>query len=184
MDIRYVRGSRDPGRFLVTLGQREQGKGELGLPFFDKIMATGWEFTEKTLDENMAAAKSRYGEIGESAPVPDVDGGVEQSKGALGRTMSAVHEHLGTVVGRLRGSMPSVINITGSVTGVLATAMGALPAWRYLGGRLAAEACVSAAGGKSTTARGPDESRNMVLTRPSFEGNGVHGAISTRNIAV
>ena len=58
----------------------------------------------------------------------------------LGQTMGNVKDHLGPLVSKLDSAMPKILNVTDSVTGVMATALDALPVWRFLGARLAAEA--------------------------------------------
>ncbi|HPJ38765.1 MAG TPA: hypothetical protein PLT75_09990, partial [Spirochaetota bacterium] len=53
--------------------------------------------------------------------------------------------HTGTVMQSVRSFLPSaatVGNVADSVTGAAATAMDVMPVWRFLGSRLAAEACV------------------------------------------
>jgi hypothetical protein len=54
--------------------------------------------------------------------------------------MASVHDHLGSIVAKLESAMPAILSATDSATGAMATTFDALPAWRFLGARLAAEA--------------------------------------------
>jgi len=113
---------------------------EIALPFFSGVAEGGWDFASRHLQGVMAEGESKFGQVmGEKATgdLKEMLGGMNN---LLGQTMADVKEHLGPLVSKLDSAMPKILNITGSGTGMMATALDALPVWRFLGGRLAAEA--------------------------------------------
>ena len=114
---------------------------ELALPFFDNVVEGGWDFASKHLQGAMADGESKFVQVtGEK--VAAMAGTVQEMNGVLGQTMAGLQGHLGSIAGKLRSGLPSILSATDSITGAMATAMDALPAWRFMGARLAAEACV------------------------------------------
>jgi hypothetical protein len=114
---------------------------EIALPFFDNVVEGGWNSASKHLQGAMAEGESKFAQItGEK--VAAVAGMVQEMNGLLGQTMAGLHGHLGSITGKLRAGLPSILSATDSITGAMATAMDAIPAWRFMGARLAAEACV------------------------------------------
>jgi hypothetical protein len=113
---------------------------EIALPFFDNVVAGGWDFASRHLQGAMAEGESRFGQVMGEKATGELKETLEGMNKLLGQTMTSVHGHLGPVVSKLDSAMPKIFNITDSATGVMATALDALPVWRFLGGRLAAEA--------------------------------------------
>jgi hypothetical protein len=113
---------------------------EIALPFFSDVVAGGWDFASRHLQGAMAEGESKFGQVMGEKATGDLKETVEGMNGLLGQTMTDVKEHLGPLVSKLDSAMPKIFNFTGSATGVMATALDALPVWRFLGGRLAAEA--------------------------------------------
>ncbi len=127
---------------------------EVALPFFDNVVAGGWEFASKHLQSSMAEGAAKFGQVTGERATEDLKGMFDGMNNVLGQTMNNVHGHLGPVAEKLKGTMPAILNVTDSVTGLLATSLDALPVWRFLGARLAAEASVQRAGGAFATTVG------------------------------
>jgi hypothetical protein len=113
---------------------------EIALPFFADVVEGGWDFASKHLQGAMTDGESKFGQVMGEKATGDLKETLDGMNGLLEKTMSEVREHLGPLVSKLDSAMPKVFNFTGSATGVMATALDALPVWRFLGGRLAAEA--------------------------------------------
>lgn len=136
---------------------------EIALPFSSDVVEGGWDFASKHLQGAMSEGESRFGQVvGEKATgdLKETLGGMNH---LLSQTMTDVKAHLGSIVSKLDSAMPKVFNITGSATGVMATALDALPAWRFMGARLAAEvSAVRAVGASSQDVAGESVS-NVTL---------------------
>lgn len=115
---------------------------EIALPFLDNVVEKGWNFAQRNIADVSGETESRFGQAVGSAELGEIRATAEEVNGFLGRTTDALREHLVPIVTRLRGAMPTALNITGSATGAMATALDAMPVWTFLGARLAAEACV------------------------------------------
>jgi len=113
---------------------------EIALPFFDNVVAGGWDFASKHLQGAMAEGESKFGQVMDEKVTEDLQGTLGSMTNLLSQTMANVRGHLGPIVSKLESAMPMILNVTDSVTGVMATAFDALPVWRFLGARLAAEA--------------------------------------------
>jgi hypothetical protein len=124
---------------------------EVALPFFDNVVAGGWEFASKHLQPCMAEGASKFGQVTGEQATQDLKGMFDGMNNVLGQTMGNVHSHLGPVAEKLKATMPTILNVTDSATGLLATSLDALPVWRFLGARLAAEAVAQRAGGALAT---------------------------------
>lgn len=113
---------------------------EIALPFFDNVVAGGWDFASKHLQGAMAEGESKFGQVTGEQTTGDLKGTLEGMTNLLSQTMANVRGHLGPLATKLDSAMPKILNVTDSATGVIATALDALPVWRFLGVRLAAEA--------------------------------------------
>lgn len=113
---------------------------EIALPFFSDVVEGGWDFASRHLQGATAEGESKFGQVMGEKASGDLKETVAGMHNLLGQTMANVKDHLGPLVSKLDSAMPKIFNITGSATGVMATALDALPVWRFLGGRLAAEA--------------------------------------------
>jgi hypothetical protein len=118
---------------------------EVALPFFDNIAEQGWSAASKHIQVAMADGESKFRQITGEGSVGDLTGMVREMHGLLEQTMTALHDHLNAIAGKLKRTMPTVLTATDSITGAIATASDALPAWRFMGARLAAEACAQRA---------------------------------------
>lgn len=115
---------------------------EIALPFLDNVIEKGWDFTRQNIADVAGETESRFGQVVGGADLGEIRATAEEVNGCLARSMGALRENLVPIVARLRGAMPTVLNLTGSATGAMAIALDAMPVWSYLGARLAAEACV------------------------------------------
>lgn len=115
---------------------------ELALPFADNAAQGGGQLVDRLFRSEGAAQLKKLGSM---APGRDL-GGVGEALAALtepiGRAVDAVRPHLGSVVNSAQKNLPGAVDAADKVAGVLANAADVLPVYRYLGGRLAAEAAV------------------------------------------
>lgn len=123
---------------------------EIALPFLDNVLEKGWDFARQSIADVSGETESRFGQAVGGADLGEIRATAEEMSGVLGQAMGALREHLVPIVARLRGAMPTVLNVTGSATGAMATALDAMPVWSYLGARLATEACVLRAAKRGT----------------------------------
>ncbi len=114
---------------------------EIALPFTDNLIESSGNWMGGLLD----AAGNQEGRFQEFAG----SGPAEQAK----QILSSLREHIDSVLLKVKPYLdplrekvsaiaPTALNIADSTTGAVATALDVLPAWRFLGARLAAEACV------------------------------------------
>lgn len=116
---------------------------EVALPFADNAAAAGGRFLHNLM--------SKYGgDAGEKLSSTVGKESVEGSKGVLGTILAPMEGMVERVIPLARQiaetaskHMPNALNVADKVAGVVATGADALPAYRYLGARLAAEACGS-----------------------------------------
>ncbi len=129
---------------------------EIALPSLDNVIAGGWEYASRHLQSGMADGVSRFGQITGERTTEELKGSFNEMNKVLGQTMSNVQGRLGPVADRLTSAMPAILNVTDSVTGLLASSLDTLPIWRFLGARLAAEASVQRGGLALPSAMGVD----------------------------
>lgn len=126
------------GRFtLIYLGVVESA-----LPFLDNVVEKGWDFASSRLGEVSSEVDARFGQTMGRTDLSEARSASTEMAGVLERTLSALRGNLGPIASKPNGSMPTILNVTGSAAIATATAFDALPIWTLLGGRLVAEACV------------------------------------------
>lgn len=115
---------------------------EVALPFADNAMTSGGGMVSHLWEKYGGNAADKL--VGVAGA-----GQVQEAKGMLGTIMAPVETVVQTVVPYARGAadsikpyVPSALSMMDSAAGVVATAADAMPIYKYLGARLAAESCV------------------------------------------
>lgn len=115
---------------------------EVALPFADNLVSGGAGLIQRIYSSHGAAAVSKIGGfIGAE--------GASQAQGIMGsliapmeQTLSAVAPHARSIASSMGSFMSTAMNVADKAAGIVATAADALPVYRYLGARVAAESCV------------------------------------------
>ncbi|MES2637842.1 MAG: hypothetical protein V4850_00100 [Myxococcota bacterium] len=116
---------------------------ELALPFTDDIVAGTGSVLTRLLDRYGASAKGRLdGAVGAAAMA---DGVLDALVGPVDTMARALSAHSQTIATAAQKWLPPAIATAGTVAGAVATAADALPIYRLLGARLAAEVCLQEA---------------------------------------
>lgn len=121
--------------------------GDVALPFSDNAIRAAGPLTQKLVDMARSSGTGKLTEV--AGAVPNQAGAMlSQFAGPLESTLKQAGPHLGELVEKLKTFMPKALALTDSVTGTLATGIDALPLYRFLTSRLAAEAYVAGLSGQ------------------------------------
>lgn len=114
---------------------------EVALPFSDNVVSGGADFVRMLMDKygSSAAGKLALAGASQAAEAQSAVGGL---LGPVQNVVSQVGPHAKAIAATLQQYLPTIGNATDKVAGAVATAADALPVYRYLGARLAAESCV------------------------------------------
>ncbi len=121
------------------------GFAELALPFTDNLVEGGAGMLSRLIERHGGDVASRFGSLGASGGFAQASGLLERLIEPLGGVVDHVGKQTSAIARRLQSISPSaatIASVADSATGAAATAVDALPVWRFLGGRLVAEACV------------------------------------------
>lgn len=120
---------------------------EVALPFADNAAQGGGQLVDKLFSGGAPDQMKRMASL---APGKDL-GGVGQALASLtapiSKAVDSVRPHLDKIVGSAQKNIPGAVDAGDKVAGILANAADVMPVYRYLGGRLAAEAAVIRARG-------------------------------------
>ncbi len=114
---------------------------EVALPFADNLATGGTAFVKSLLDKYGSSAAGKLGPAGASAAA-EAQEAVGALLGPVQGVVSQVGPHSQTIADKVKDYLPGIANATDKIAGAVATAADALPVYRYLGARLAAESCV------------------------------------------
>ncbi|MFO0659522.1 MAG: caspase family protein [Polyangiaceae bacterium] len=115
---------------------------EVALPFADNLASGGAGLIQRIFSSNGAAAASKLGGMVGAEGAAQAQGLMGSLIGPFEQTLSAVAPHARSIAGSMGRFMGSAMNVADKAAGVVATAADALPMYRYLGARVAAESCV------------------------------------------
>ncbi|MCB1173529.1 MAG: hypothetical protein KDK39_08195, partial [Leptospiraceae bacterium] len=118
---------------------------EIALPFTDNLLEGGASLITKLMDSQSSDSESRFSSFLGSGPLAEAKPILDSMTQHVDSFFSQVRLYTDPLMKKAQEFAPSVMNAADSVTGGLATAADFLPAWRFLGARLAAEACVERA---------------------------------------
>ena len=118
---------------------------EAGLPFADNLVEGGASVLGRLVGEAGRAAPRFSALGGDVSSLAGAGGLLQMLSGSLGSVLDAAKGNLGAVTSGVSRFLPTVASAADSVTGAAATGLDVLPVWRFLGARLAAEACAGPA---------------------------------------
>ena len=118
---------------------------EIALPFTDNLLEAGSDVIVNLMNANRDNALERFRDYASNTPMDDVLDILESLQMQIAGIAGQVKVYIDPLTEKVNAALPGIMNATDSVTGAAATGIDLLPAWRFLGGRLAAEACVQRA---------------------------------------
>jgi len=114
---------------------------EVALPFTDNLLEGGGELVKKIMTANHDEVEKRFKGFAGGTPLNDAAALLSTLSGQLAAMLEQVKVYADPLTERVKEFIPSVMNAADSISGGAATAIDVMPAWRFLGARLAAEAC-------------------------------------------
>jgi hypothetical protein len=118
---------------------------EIALPFTDNVLEGSGNVISSLMSSASSGGAARFTRFAGASALGEATSMLEAMKQPLEQALTGVKGQIGPLTDRLRSYVPAALGAADSVTGALATGLDALPAWQFLGGRLAAEACASRA---------------------------------------
>lgn len=113
---------------------------EIALPFTDNLIEASGNWMGKLM-ESSGSQESRFSEFAGSLPFEQARAILDALKNQIDSTLTKVKPYLDPLREKVAAIAPTALNVADSTTGALATALDVLPVWKFLGARLAAEAC-------------------------------------------
>jgi tellurite resistance protein len=115
---------------------------EVGMPFADNVLVAGGSFVSDLFGKYGPSAAEKLGGL-----LPA--GGVAAAQGMMGSLLAPVDNlvqrvspYAKTAATAVSGFLPTAMNVLDKAAGAAATAIDAMPVYRYLGARVLAESCV------------------------------------------
>ncbi|MCS6898426.1 MAG: hypothetical protein RMJ98_01440 [Myxococcales bacterium] len=118
------------------------GAVEIALPFSDNLVQSGGDFLQRLMSRYGNDASSKLGGALGGAAVQEAQGMLSALMGPIQGVLNQVAPHAQTIANTAKQYIPGFMNAADKVAGAVATGADALPVYRYLGTRLAAESCV------------------------------------------
>lgn len=114
---------------------------EVALPFADNAIAGGGNLVKQLMEKYGKGASDKLGPAGAGAAL-EAQAAMNELIQPVEGVVTQVAPHATTIAGRIQAYLPTVGNATDKIAGAVATAADALPVYRYLGARVAAESCI------------------------------------------
>ncbi len=118
---------------------------EVALPFADNGMLAGGNFLSSIMQRHGGDALSKFQSIAGQDAVQGSQGVLASMMGYMESAVQRVAPFARQIADTATQYMPGALNVADKVAGVVATGADAMPVYRYLGARLAAEACAQVA---------------------------------------
>jgi hypothetical protein len=118
---------------------------EVALPFTDNLVEGGGNVISRLMSSASRGGADRFAQFAGASALGEATSMLEAMTQPLEQALASVKGQIGPLSNKLRSYVPAALGAADSVTGVVATGLDALPAWQFLGSRLAAEACASRA---------------------------------------
>ncbi len=115
---------------------------EIALPFTDNVLEGGADLLDKILSTHQGDLEARFSAFAGGTPLSDVQPILFQLKDQVTAALGQIKGYIDPLTARLESFVPQAMNVADSATGAAATAIDMMPAYRFLGARLAAEAAV------------------------------------------
>jgi len=116
---------------------------ELALPFADNAAVAGGSLFSELYQKHGSDQMKRFSGLLGGKSADGVPGALAALTGPIGQALTAVQPHAEKIAGSVKAYLPAAMTGADAAAGVLANAADVLPVYRYLGGRLAAEAVVA-----------------------------------------
>jgi hypothetical protein len=118
------------------------GAVEVALPFSDNLVQGGGDFLQRLMTRYGGDASSKLGAALGAGAVQEAQGMMGALMSPIQGVLNQVAPHAQTIANSAKQYIPGFMNTADKVAGMVATGADALPVYRYLGARLAAETCV------------------------------------------
>lgn len=115
---------------------------DVALPFADNAVSGGAGLLSRVMDRHGNAAASKLASLAGGEVAGQAQGMLGSLLAPVEGIVSSVRPFAGRVADAARQYLPSALDIADKAAGVVASGADALPIYRYLGARAAAEACV------------------------------------------
>lgn len=126
------------GRALLTY----YAAVEIALPFADNALSGGGEVVDGLWDKYGSTNLAKLSALGGGKDMDGVEGAMSALTGPIKGAVDTVWPHVDKIAGVAKAHVPGAMATGDKVAGALAGLADVLPVYRYLGGRLAAEAAV------------------------------------------
>jgi hypothetical protein len=114
---------------------------EIALPFTDNLAQASGNWMSSLLAATGSEAEKRFTQFAQGESLEMAKGILQTLSQSLDRILDQTRNNLRPFIEKTQEVLPSIMNITDSVTGGAATALDLLPVWKLLCARIAAEAC-------------------------------------------
>jgi hypothetical protein len=121
---------------------------EVALPFTDNVLEGTGNVISRLIASAPRGGADRFAHYAGASALGEANTMLQAMIQPLEQALGAVKGHIGPLTDQLRSYVPAALGAADSVTGAVATGIDALPAWQFLGSRLAAEACAARALGR------------------------------------
>lgn len=118
---------------------------EVALPFTDNLAQASGNWMSSLLASTGSEAEKRFGQFAQGESLETAKGILQTLSQSLDQILDQTRNNLRPFIEKTQQVLPSIMNVTDSVTGGAATALDLLPIWKLLCARIAAEACATKA---------------------------------------
>jgi tellurite resistance protein len=115
---------------------------EVGMPFADNALVAGGSFVSDLFGKYGPAAAEKLGGFLPAGGVAAAQGMMESLLAPVDGLVQRVSPHAKAAAQAVSGFLPTAMNVLDKAAGAAATAIDAMPVYRYLGARVLAESCV------------------------------------------
>jgi len=115
---------------------------ELALPFTDNLLEEGGKFLYKILQQKESEIENRFTNFADPTSYQQAKGILLSLSEQMDRIAIALSQNIKPFEEQLKNKLPSILNVTDSITGSIATFLDIMPIWKFLGARLATEAAI------------------------------------------
>lgn len=115
---------------------------EIALPFADNVVDQGATVVQKLVNKHGGDIQGKFAQFAGADQVQSAMGMLESLTKPLDEYVNKAKQYASPIADKIKQYLPSAMNLADSATGVVASGVDLLPVWSFLGGRLAAEACI------------------------------------------
>lgn len=115
---------------------------EIALPFADNVVDSGASVVQKLVGKHGGDIQGKFAQFAGADQVQNAMGMLDNLTKPLDEYVNKAKQYANPIADKIKQYLPSAMNIADSATGVVASGVDLLPVWSFLGGRLAAEACI------------------------------------------